>query len=109
MSTSLSNRDILKKLKNGTDIRGIAIDTKDNKMILTTEVVSLIGYGFSKWLKNKNPNKANLKVAVGIDSRLSGPMLKEALKDALTKEGITVYDCGLSTTPAMFMTEYNIR
>ncbi len=104
MSTSLSNRDILKKLKNGTDIRGIAIDTKDNKKILTTEVVSLIGYGFSKWLKNKNPNKANLKVAVGIDSRLSGPMLKEALKDALTKEGITVYDCGLSTTPAMFMT-----
>lgn len=109
MSTSLSNieNDVkitLKKLKNGTDIRGIAIETKEYKKMLTPEIVSLIGHGFYKWLKNKNPNKNILKIAIGIDSRLSGPMLKKSLKEALIKEGAIVYDCGLSTTPAMFMT-----
>lgn len=109
MSTSLSNREkniklILKKLNNGTDIRGIAEETKEHKKMLTSEVVSLIGYGFSSWLKSKNIDKSALKVAVGMDSRLSGPMLKDALKEALIKEGVTVYDCGISTTPAMFMT-----
>lgn len=109
MSINLANKEtdiknILQKLKNGTDIRGIAIDTKDHKKNLTSEIVSLIGYGFSKWLKNKNPQRDNLKVAIGIDSRLSGPSLKETLKAVLIKEGITVYDCGISTTPAMFMT-----
>lgn len=108
MSTDLSNMGndtnlILKKLKNGTDIRGIAIEIKEYKKMLTSEVVSLIGYGFSRWLKNKNTDKDTLKVAIGIDSRLSGPMLKEALKEVLIKEGVTVYDCGISTTPAMFM------
>lgn len=94
----------LNKLKNGTDIRGIAIETKNYKKSLTSEVVSLIGHGFSKWIKIKNANKKNLKVAIGMDSRLSGPQLKEALKEALTREGLTVYDCGISTTPSMFMT-----
>jgi len=109
VSINLANQEVdikntLQKLKNGTDIRGIAIDTKDYKKNLTSEIVSLIGYGFSKWLKNKNPEIDNLKVAIGIDSRLSGPSLKKTLKDVLIKEGITVYDCGISTTPAMFMT-----
>lgn len=109
MSTSLYNREkniklILKKLNNGTDIRGIAEETKEHKKMLTSEVVSLIGYGFSSWLKSKNTYKSALKVAIGMDSRLSGPMLKDALKEALIKEGVTVYDCGISTTPAMFMT-----
>ena len=93
----------LNKLKNGTDIRGIAIETKNYKKSLTSEAVSLIGNGFSKWLKIKNANKKNFKVAIGMDSRLSGPQLKEALEEALTSEGLTVYDCGISTTPSMFM------
>lgn len=109
MSINLANQEVdikntLQKLKNGTDIRGIAIETKDNKKNLTSEIVSLIGYGFSKWLKSRNPEIDNLKVSIGIDSRLSGPSLKKTLKDVLIKEGITVYDCGISTTPAMFMT-----
>lgn len=94
----------LKNLKSGTDIRGIAIETEEYKISLTCETISLIGYGFSKWLKNKTNNKTNLKVAIGMDSRLSGPKLKETLKEVLTIDGIFVYDCGISTTPAMFMT-----
>lgn len=94
---------ILNKLKNGTDIRGIAIDTEEDDKILTPGIVSLIGYGFSKWLKERKNGREDLKVAVGVDSRLSGPELKEALKEALICSGINVYDCGMSTTPAMFM------
>lgn len=94
----------LKNLKSGTDIRGIAIETEEHKISLTCEITSLIGYGFSKWLKNKTNNKTNLKVAIGMDSRLSGPKLKETLKEVLTMDGIFVYDCGISTTPSMFMT-----
>lgn len=95
---------VLKKLKNGTDIRGIAIETKEHKKSLNTEIISLIGYGFSKWLKNMTTNKTNLKVAIGMDPRLSGPKLKASLIEALTSEGLNIYDCGISTTPSMFMT-----
>lgn len=109
MLTNFCNGDkdiilILKRLKNGTDIRGIAIETKEYKESLTTEIVSLIGRGFSKWLKNRTDNKENLKVALGMDSRLSGPKLKDSLIEVLAKQGINVYDCGLTTTPSMFMT-----
>ncbi|WP_251860822.1 phosphomannomutase/phosphoglucomutase [Clostridium sp. Marseille-Q2269] len=109
MSTNLCNieNDIklkLKKLKNGTDIRGIAIETKEHKESLTPEIISLIGRGFSKWLKNITTSRTNLKVAIGMDSRLSGPNLKDSLIEALTTDGINIYDCGISTTPSMFMT-----
>ena len=109
MSINLSNveneiKATLKRLKNGTDIRGIAIETKEHKKVLTAEIVSLIGYGFSKWLKAKSVDNIPIKVAIGMDSRLSGQALKEVLKEVFIKEGITVYDCGLSTTPSMFMT-----
>ena len=109
MSTNLSNveneiKATLKRLKNGTDIRGIAIETKEHKKVLTSEIESLIGYGFSKWLKAKSVDNKPIKVAIGMDSRLSGQALKEVLKEVFIKEGITVYDCGLSTTPSMFMT-----
>ncbi|WP_042439511.1 phosphoglucomutase [Clostridium amazonitimonense] len=109
MSTSLCNVEndtklTLKKLKNGTDIRGIAIETKEHKETLSPEIVKLLGVGFSKWLKNRTNNKEFLKVALGMDSRLSGPKLKDLLVEVLIKEGINVYDCGLTTTPSMFMT-----
>lgn len=94
----------LKKLINGTDIRGIAIETENNKVNLTTEIVALIGKGFFKWLKNRGESESNLKVALGIDSRLSGPKLKDSLTEALIKEGVTAFDCGMTTTPSMFMT-----
>lgn len=93
----------LSKLKSGTDIRGIAIQTEEHDRNLTSEAVELIGRGFSKWLKNKRNSDTTLKVAIGMDSRLSGPELKSILKDSLTKEGLDVYDCKISTTPSMFM------
>ncbi|MHC1684274.1 MAG: phosphomannomutase/phosphoglucomutase [Clostridiaceae bacterium] len=93
------------KLQNGSDIRGVAIDGAGKEVNLTPEVAKFIAYGFVKLLENKKNTEAkNLKVAVGIDSRLSGPALKEAVIAGLTDLGCTVYDCSMATTPAMFMT-----
>ncbi|MBU3180488.1 phosphomannomutase/phosphoglucomutase [Clostridium psychrophilum] len=93
------------KLQSGTDIRGIATEGSKNEVNLTPKVAKFIAYGFVKWLRNeKKVNFKDLKVAVGIDSRLSGPELKSSFIDALSDLGCNVYDCGMCTTPAMFMT-----
>lgn len=93
----------ISKLQNGSDIRGIAIDTKDQKANLTESVMKKIASGLYRWLRKQQPT-GSLKIAVGKDSRLSGEALKKALIDQLLKEGVHVIDCGLATTPAMFMT-----
>lgn len=93
------------KLQNGTDIRGIAIDNTEKQINLTVEAVKFIAYGFLKWLESKvNVNSNELKIAIGMDSRLSGPELKASIVDVLTDQGCKVYDCAMCTTPAMFMT-----
>lgn len=94
-----------KKLQNGSDIRGIAIDGAGKKVNLIPQVAKFIAYGFVKLLESKMNIKAeNLKVAVGMDSRISGPDLKAAVIEGLTDLGCSVYDCSMATTPAMFMT-----
>ncbi len=93
------------KLQNGTDIRGIALEGSGKEVNLSSEVVKYIAFGFVKWLERKKNKKAeNLKIALGTDSRLSGPELKAAFIEALTDMGCSAYDCGMCTTPAMFMT-----
>lgn len=95
----------LKKLQKGTDIRGIAIECPEYKVNLTPRIVKAIGNGFVNWIKGKKLKGENrIKIAVGMDSRLSGPILKSSLIDALINAGCDVYDCGMCTTPAMFMT-----
>lgn len=95
----------LAKLQNGTDIRGIAIKTSEKDVNLTSSVVKVIGNGFVKWLKEKiDVGNKSIRIAVGMDSRLSGPELKTTLINLFIKAGCDVYDCGICTTPAMFMT-----
>lgn len=94
----------LKRLRSGTDIRGIAIENSELREVnLTSDIVKMISYGFIKWLE-KISKKSSFKIAVGIDCRLSGNALKDALIDGLINRGCTVLDCDLATTPAMFMT-----
>ncbi|WP_236895627.1 phosphomannomutase/phosphoglucomutase [Clostridium beijerinckii] len=94
----------LKRLQSGTDIRGIAIEHEGTKN-LTPNLVNNVGFGFVEWLKKtKGLSNKNIKIAVGMDSRLSGPELKKSLIEALVDSGCNVYDCGICTTPAMFMT-----
>ncbi|MGQ1786065.1 phosphoglucomutase [Saccharicrinis sp. GN24d3] len=93
-----------KKLQNGSDIRGVAMEGIQGETLnLTNEVVKQLGKAFAHWL-NRKLNKAKITVAVGMDSRLTGPSLKKAFMLGLTDVGVDVYDCGIASTPAMFMT-----
>ena len=97
---------IYKSLKSGTDIRGVAVEGVEGQPLqLTDELVKTIGYGFAAWLYNHVPAKdGKLTVAVGHDSRISADRMKNALIPALLDCGLDVKDCGLATTPSMFMT-----
>ena len=100
----------LATLQNGSDIRGIAIQTKNNDLTLTDERIEKIIFGFLVWLKeikNLDSELVKLKVAIGYDSRLSADRIQQIAIDTLIKLGVDVVDVGLSTTPAMFMsTQY---
>ena len=90
-------------LKNGSDIRGIASEGVEGLNInLTDDVVFNIAAGFAKYAKEKL-GKENIVIAIGHDSRISAPRIKKCCIDAFLKSGVNVTDCGLATTPAMFM------
>ena len=92
-----------KKLQNGSDIRGVALEGIEGQHVnLTQEVVRNIGRGFALWLRKKT-GKDDLQVAVGRDSRLSGEALCNWLCDAMVSQGLNVTDFGMASTPAMFM------
>lgn len=92
------------KLQNGSDIRGIAMPGVEGEAVnLTNDMTTQIAYCFSKWLKAKT-GKNKLELAVGRDSRLTGPDLAQATCLGLITDGNHVYDCDIATTPAMFMT-----
>ena len=92
-----------KKLQNGSDIRGVALEGIEGQHVnLTEKVCRDIGRGFALWLKAKT-HKDNLRVAVGRDSRLSGPALCTWICEAMVEAGIHVTNFGMASTPAMFM------
>jgi len=94
----------LKKLQNGSDIRGVAIETADEKINLSPGIASMIASSFVKWLASvKKKEIKNLKIAVGMDSRITGPALKKGIISGVTNSGAAAFDCGLASTPAMFM------
>ena len=93
-----------KKLQNGSDIRGVALEGIEGQHVnLTEQACKDIGRGFAVWLSRKSGNKENLRVAVGRDSRLSGPQLCAWICDAMVQQGLQVTDFGMASTPAMFM------
>ena len=92
-----------KKLQNGSDIRGVALEGIEGQHInLTEQACRDIGRGFALWLQKKT-GKTDIRVAVGRDSRLSGPALCGWICDAMVKEGMLVTNFGMASTPAMFM------
>ena len=95
--------DNLLKLKSGTDIRGVAVKTETEEVELTDEVVEKICAAFIIWLRKKE-NKEDIRIAVGHDSRISADRIKASAIRAFVAEGAEVYDCGLASTPSMFMT-----
>jgi len=91
------------KLQNGSDIRGVALEgVRDEKVNLNSEVARKLGQAFASWLDKHGSGEK--KVAVGMDSRISGKKLKKAFISGLSESGYDVLDCGIASTPAMFMT-----
>ena len=88
-------------LKSGTDIRG---DALGEKAVLTNEVALCIGGAFITWLSERTgKHPGALTVAIGRESRLTGPALLAACAEGMARTGAQVWDYGMCTTPAMYM------
>ncbi len=93
------------KLQNGSDLRGIAIEGVPHEQVnLTPEVATILGKSFAVWLSTRlNQPLTELTISLGRDSRLSGAELMQAVTNGITSVGSRVYDFGMASTPAMFM------
>jgi len=90
------------RLQNGSDIRGVALEGIPGETVnLTPDVALALGRAFGSWLRQHEIPGS--KVAVGNDSRISGARLKKAFIQGVADLGWDVLDCGLASTPAMFM------
>jgi len=96
----------LMMLKSGTDIRGIGDEKQfDNPLFLSDDAIKSIVDSYCNWLSEKtNKSIYDLKISVGHDSRCSAERIKSCVLTVLSANRIKSYDCGLSSTPAMFMT-----
>lgn len=103
----MSRYDLYKKLKSGTDIRGVAVETEGSPIQLDDLAVYDLTCGFCEWLL-KNGISPKSKIAVGHDSRISAERIKKQVISALCTYSFNVYDCGLASTPAMFMTTVDL-
>lgn len=94
------------KLQNGSDIRGVALGEDAN---LTEQAAYDLAMAFAQWLYERDGESFSLmggkrlKIAIGMDSRVTGLTLKAACIDGFLDMGVNVVDCGLASTPAMFM------
>ena len=73
-----------KALQNGSDIRGIALEGIEGQHVnLTEAAVKDLSRGFILWLRKKL-GKEKVTVALGRDSRLSGPAILKAAAEPCT-------------------------
>lgn len=96
---------IYMKLQNGSDIRGVALEgVEGEKVNLTMETARNIAMAFVDFLADgKGLSYENMRIGVGHDSRLSAEDLKQGVINGITDRGCRAYDCGLTSTPSMFM------
>lgn len=97
------NTEEYAKLQNGSDIRGIAMENEwGDPVNLTKEAAQHLAAAFALWLSGR-AGKKPLRIAVGRDSRLTGPDLMQAVFEGIAAEKCEAFDLGLASTPAMFM------
>ncbi|MDD3335017.1 MAG: phosphomannomutase/phosphoglucomutase [Eubacteriales bacterium] len=89
------------KLKSGSDVRGVAVGPD---AVLTEDTAKTLGMAFVRFLTKKLGKPAHeITVALGRDSRVSGPALLKATAEGIAASGATAVDYGMCTTPAMYM------
>ncbi len=93
------------KLQNGSDIRGVAVEGYNNEAVtLDTEATYRLSIAFTKWLADYHHVSCDaLTIAVGHDSRISSVDIKMSILQGITSTGAKGLDCGLTSTPSMFM------
>lgn len=90
------------KLQNGSDIRGVAVEGVAHEDVnLTQDVVRILGRAFIIWLNENGMETPS--VCIGRDSRVSGEKLMKAFVEGAYVDGVRMFDAGLASTPAMFM------
>ncbi|MEG4533287.1 hypothetical protein [Microcoleus sp. D2_18a_D3] len=92
----------LKKLQHGSDIRGIAIEgVPDEQVNPTPEMATILRQAFVSLLVQKvNKSVAELTIAIGRDSHLSGLILMQPVIAGITSVGSPGYDFEMASTPA---------
>ncbi len=81
------------------DIRGVAdIEFPDDGL-------RLLGQAFGTYLKRHG----GPKVAIGRDTRLSSPRLRDAVVDGLKASGCQVFDTGVVPTPLLYYSVFHLK
>lgn len=89
------------KLRSGSDVRGTATGEGTE---LTANIAESLGMAFVSMLsKESGKSASDLTVALGRDSRITGPVLLRATAEGIIRAGASVLDFSLCTTPAMYM------
>ncbi|KAK3016927.1 hypothetical protein RJ639_006916 [Escallonia herrerae] len=99
----------IRRLQNGSDVRGVAVEGEKGRTVdLTPPAVEAIAESFGEWVingleKERGRPVEDTKVSLGRDPRISGASLSVAVFAGLASAGCLVFDMGLATTPACFM------
>lgn len=89
------------QLKSGSDVRGVAVG---ENAVLTEEVAKTLGMAFAQFIAQKEgKGVGEVSIALGRDSRVSGPALLKAAAQGIAALGAQAVDYGMCTTPAMYM------
>jgi len=90
-----------RKLKSGSDVRGVAVG---EDATLTTAVAKTLGMAFARYVAAQTgKDVSEISIALGRDSRVSGPALLQAAAEGIAAAGAKAVDYGMCTTPAMYM------
>ncbi|XP_017969956.1 PREDICTED: phosphomannomutase/phosphoglucomutase [Theobroma cacao] len=99
----------IRRLQNGSDVRGVALEGEKGRTVdLTPPAVEAIAESFGEWVikaleeRERRPAE-DVRVSLGKDPRISGASLSVAVFAGLARAGCLVFDMGLATTPACFM------
>ena len=88
-------------IKSISGIRG-TIGGKPGTNLTPVDVVKFTS-AFGTWLISNAQHKKTLKIVIGRDGRISGPMVSQLVSATLNGLGIDVIDLGMSTTPTVEM------
>ncbi|MBN2486899.1 MAG: phosphoglucosamine mutase [Bacteroidales bacterium] len=93
-------------IKSISGIRG-TIGGKVGENLTPLDVVKFSA-AYGQWLSERHNGK-RLKVVLGRDARVSGPMVSQLVAGTLQGLGIDVTDLGLATTPTVEMAVVNLK